>query len=165
MLSRLQSQAELTSDPALLVRLAAAMARLSDSIVRALAAHHKLDTLARTNELDQERAELENARAEQYEAEEQSRQHRAEWWRRDQEQWLTRLSQAAESAASGDPDPAAEFVANVRALLRDEDYICPPDRTLIAAMREAAANGTAPKGAFVPYPSIIPERDPVVQLR
>ena len=63
-LARLEAQLDQVSpdDTAMLLRLANAMARLSDSIVRALAAHHKLQVLAEKNSLQQQWDDLKAAR-------------------------------------------------------------------------------------------------------
>ena len=112
-LARLEAQLDQVSpdDTAMLLRLANAMARLSDSIVRALAAHHKLQVLAEKNSLQQQWDDLKAARDIQQLDDQLHRRNRAEWFRQEQAGWLSRLCEVAHEAASGDPTAVAERAA------------------------------------------------------
>lgn len=169
-LSRLEAELEQATDPATLVRLSGAIARLSDSIVRATAAHHKLAELAEESKLQEEWARLEEARKEQLHVEQQSKQDRAIWFNIDQSEWLRRLSEAAHEAAEGNPALAKEIASSLDAYIAADDYTYPPDRYTIARARYGDAadqivNGNNAPGEFVPYPSNLGDRDPVLQLR
>jgi hypothetical protein len=155
-LSLLEAQLEQAApgDTAMLIRLSAAIARVSDSIVRALAAHHKLQLAAEKNRLSNEWEELERAMEEHQQllqeetgAAGRREDERAEAWRKDQEFWLTCLADAADAAAAGDTTRATEFVANVRARIQTQGYTFRPDRAHLAAVheRDAAKAGNTPQ--------------------
>jgi hypothetical protein len=165
-LARLQSLVEHAEDPADLVRLAGAVARVSDSIVRALAAHHRLAELSEKSKLAAEWANLEEAREEQLRAEEQSKRDRAVWFHGEQSHWLRSVAEAAHEAAAGDPARAKEIASGLDVYIDADDYTYAPDTHLLARLRNgAAAHFTTPQGELVPYPANLSVRDPVVQLR
>jgi hypothetical protein len=139
-LSRLEAMVEQTDDPVILLRLANAIARVSDSIVRALAAHHKLAGLAEKSKLEKEWAELDRARDEQRREEQQLRRDRAWYFRGEQVHWLNRLSEAAQAAAAADPTLAADFAASLKTYIHNDDFTYPPDDLLLAAMRSGSGS-------------------------
>jgi hypothetical protein len=149
-LARLEAQLEQVppDNPAMVVRLAAAIARLSDSVVRALAAHHKLQVLAEKNELQQGWNDLKAARDIQQLDDQIYRRNRAKWFREEQVDWLLRVHEAAEQAASGEPDAARKVADGLKTYIDKEDYTCPPDRSLFAGLR-----GHPDYGVQLPWPS------------
>ena len=166
-LSRLEAKLAQATDPADLVRVSGAIARVSNSIVRALAAHHKLAELAEKSKLKEEWARLEEAREKQLEVEKHEQRERALWFRVDQGTWLQRLAEAAHEAGAGDPAVAKEIASGLDAYIAATDYTYPPDRYILARMRNEAASAQShtPQGGSVPLPANRSERDPVVQLR
>jgi hypothetical protein len=169
-LARLESQLGQTDDPAALVRLSAAIARVSDSIVRATAAHHRLAALAEKARLATEWEKLEAARQERLEEEEQREQNRAVWTHDAQADWLLRLAGTAHEAAQGDPLSVKEFAARLDAYVAAGDHTYPPDRFILARLGYATgapldAGANHPPGESIPYPANLGARDPVVQLR
>ena len=139
-LSRLEALADHEDDPATLVRLSNAIARVSDSIVRALAAHHKLAGLAEKSKLEKGWAELDRAREEQRQEEQQLRRDRVWYFRGEQVHWLNRLSEAAQAAAAADPTLAADFAASLKTYIHNDDFTYPPDDLLLAAMRSGSGS-------------------------
>ena len=167
-LARLETLMEQTDDPVALMRLAAAIARLSDSIVRATAAHHKLALLAEKSKLKEEWAKLEEARGEQELDEAQRRRDRAVYFRGDQVHWLNRLSEVTRQAVDGNYMTMNEFAASLDAYIKAGNFAYPPDRFTLARLGYAVPagdQGNNSQDAVVTNTSNRSERDPVVQLK
>lgn len=152
-LTRLEALAEHEEDPAALVRLAGAIARLSDSIVRALAAHHKLVEQFQAGKLAQEWAKLEQARLRQYEGEQRTLAQLRDTFRGQQKYWLEALAEAAHAAAAGDPVVAKQVAEGLDAYIRDDVFVHVPDHRELQRMRDemfAAAFYSANSGSAPP---------------
>jgi hypothetical protein len=165
-LARLESELDRTNDPAAIARLAGAIARTSNSIVRALAAHHKLAALAEKSKLAGEWEALETAREQQERDDERRRQEHARSFRSTQDYWLRRVAEAAHDAAAGDAAAARDVASGLDAYIETGKFTQAPDRYLLARLRNEAASAAfyASAGNDTPSPSNLSERDPVVQL-
>ena len=165
-LARLESELDRTDDPAAIARLAGAIARTSDSIVRALVAHHKLAALAEKSKLAGEWEALEAAREQQERDEERRRQEHARSFHSTQDYWLRRVAEAAHDAAAGDAAAARDVASGLDAYIETGKFTQAPDRYLLARLRNEAASAAfyASAGIGTPSASNLSERDPVVQL-